>query len=85
VKDQFVYPLNDIAANNPGLFLETVKDVFAGHEYLRALLVYGCDPDEGTYLNALCGNGCVQLVNLWPSIVKRLCSARCHTCAWPHF
>ena len=43
VKDQFVYNLNDIAANNPKLLLEgrTLVDALAAYEYLSELLVVG--------------------------------------------
>ena len=71
-EDLFVKPLNDLAANNHGLFLEPLHDVFSDYPQLQELLVHGCDPNEGFYKKKLDGNGCVELLNNLPGIIERL-------------
>lgn len=70
VKDQFVYLLNDLQLNNPDLFLEPLHEVFNDFPYLSELNVAGRPP--GPAVSALCGNGCVTLMQNLERILERL-------------
>ena len=72
VKKQCLGVLRDVVANNEGLVLESMEDVFAGYSELQCLWLPLSDNEDVTKKDALEGNGCQQLLNAWEDIITRL-------------
>ena len=65
-----VYILNDLSISNPDLFLRPLADVLSTYPYLGTLNVHGST--QSFKVAALCGNGCVELLNAWDDILEQL-------------